>query len=68
MQVWWLNYNYNATSDYPLFNDKIKQHTYGAGVFTRIFPVRFLFVQGQIEQNFINIRYNPCWWWIERKV
>ncbi len=54
-----VNYNYNATRDYPFFNDRIKQHTYGAGVFTRIFPVRFLFIQGQIEQNFINIRYNP---------
>lgn len=55
-----VNYNYNATRDYPYFNDRIKQHTYGAGVFTRVFPVRFLFIQGQIEHNFINIRYNPA--------
>jgi hypothetical protein len=54
-----VNYHYNATRDYPYRNDKIKQHTYGGGVFTRIYPVRFLFVQGQIEQNFINLRYNP---------
>ena len=32
---------------------KLRQHTYGAGPFVRIFPVNFLFVQGQFEHNFI---------------
>ena len=54
-----VNYNYNATRDYPYFDDRIKQHTYGGGIFTRIFPVRFIFLQGQIEHNFINLRYSP---------
>jgi hypothetical protein len=53
-----VNYNYNSFRD-RLYDYKIKQHTYGAGAFTRVYPVRFLFIQGQIEQNFINSRYTP---------
>lgn len=53
------NYIYASAKNYPYIGDKIKQHQYGAGVFTRIFPVKFLFVQGQVEHNFQNIRYNP---------
>lgn len=36
--------------------EKVRQSIYGGGVFARVFPVRFLFLQGQIEQNFISQR------------
>jgi hypothetical protein len=35
---------------------KLRQSTYGAGPFVRIFPVNFLFVQGQFEKNFITYK------------
>lgn len=38
-------------------NDKLHSNLYGAGVFTRLFPVRFLFAQVQVEHNFINNKY-----------
>ncbi|MFT3904136.1 MAG: hypothetical protein QM727_13250 [Niabella sp.] len=52
-----LNYMYNSRRDYYYEGDKYKQHNYGAGVFGRVFPVDFLFVQAQLEQNFMNARY-----------
>ncbi len=51
------NYTYASAKNYSAFNDKLKQHVYGAGVFTRIFPVKFIFVQAQVEHNFMNVRY-----------
>jgi hypothetical protein len=39
--------------------ESIKQTTYGAGVFTRLFPIEFLFAQVQLEHNFINQKYIP---------
>src|ERR1043166_2990138 len=38
-------------------NDKIRQHVFGPGIFTRIYPVKFLFLQGQFEHNFTNVKY-----------
>ncbi|MEO6252044.1 MAG: hypothetical protein ABIO79_01955 [Ferruginibacter sp.] len=40
---------YYITSD-----DKLRQTVFGPGAFVRIYPVNFLFVQAQAEQNFIN--------------
>jgi hypothetical protein len=54
-----VNYNYTSYRDYQVFDDKLRQSIYGAGVFTRIFPVRFLFIQGQIEHNWILLKYLP---------
>ena len=34
-------------------NNKISQVVYGPGAFMRLFPLRFLYVQGQYEFNFI---------------
>ncbi len=34
-----------------------KQTVLGPGAFARIYPVRFLFVQGQYEQNFVNTKF-----------
>jgi len=54
------NYNYTSYRDYNyIFNDKLRQTVYGGGVFTKIYPVRFLFVQAQAEHNFINQKFIP---------
>ncbi len=54
-----VNYNYASFRDWRVFDDKLRQSTYGAGVFTRLYPVRFLFVQGQVEHNFTKQKYFP---------
>lgn len=54
-----LNYNYTSYRDVQQFNDRLRQTVYGGGVFTRIYPVRFLFAQGQFEHNFIKQKYIP---------
>ncbi len=54
-----VNYIYTSYRDYRVFDDKLRQTMYGGGVFTRIYPVRFLFAQGQLEHNFINLKYIP---------
>lgn len=48
-----VNYTYSSQRDYPSFDDRFRQTLYGGGVFTRLFPVRFLFAQAQVEHNFI---------------
>ena len=53
------NFLYNGSRDYYEFNDKVRQTVFGPGVFARLYPVRFLFVQGQIEHNFTTIKYIP---------
>ena len=53
------NFLYNGARDYLQFNDKIRQTVLGPGVFTRLYPVRFLFVQGQLEENFSTLKYKP---------
>jgi len=51
------NYTYTSFRDYYVLNDKLKQSVYGGGVFTRIFPVHFLFAQAQVEHNWIRLKY-----------
>ncbi len=51
------NYTYQGRRDYIYLNDKLRQNVFGPGVFTRLYPVRFLFVQGQFEHNFTNVKY-----------
>lgn len=48
-----INYTYSSTRDYFVVDDKFRQSMYGGGVFARLFPVRFLFAQAQIENNWI---------------
>ncbi len=55
-----VNYIYSGQRDYLEFDDKVKQNVYGGGLFTRLYPVNFLFVQGQFEHNFISLRYIPA--------
>ena len=55
-----VNYNYTSYRDYNfVFNDKLRQRVYGGGVFTKIYPVRFLFAQAQYEYNFLRLKYIP---------
>jgi hypothetical protein len=55
-----VNYNYTSYRDYNfVFNDKLRQTVYGVGAFTKIYPVRFLFLQAQAEHNFINQKFIP---------
>lgn len=52
-----LNLNYLSERADPYYNGNIRYHnlTYGGGPFVRIYPVRFLFVQGQFEANWIKV-------------
>jgi hypothetical protein len=54
------NFLYSGTRDYYQYNDKIRQTVFGPGVFARLYPVKFLFVQGQFEHNFISLKYIPA--------
>ena len=59
-------FNFNYSSDrhvtyydpysgiYYISNDKLRQTVFGPGVFARFYPIKFLFIQAQGEQNFIN--------------
>ena len=51
------NYTYASYRDYQVYNDKLRQTVYGGGVFTRLFPVKFLFAQAQLEHNWIKWKY-----------
>src|SRR5689334_9725943 len=53
------NYNYTSYKDVFSFNDKLRRSTYGAGLFTKLYPVNFLFVHAQFEHNFITEKYIP---------
>lgn len=48
-------YDY-STNLYYSSDDKLRQTVYGPGAFVRAFPIKFLFVQAQVEQNFINTK------------
>ncbi|MGJ7030475.1 hypothetical protein [Niabella hirudinis] len=54
-----LNYVFNGTRDYYEPNDKYRQHVWGPGAFVRAYPIPFLFLQAQFEQNFTNQKYTP---------
>lgn len=53
------NFVYTSARDYQAFDDKVRQTVLGPGVFTRLYPVKFLFVQGQFERNFSTVKYFP---------
>jgi len=52
-----INFEYQSLR-YPN-NYKARSTTYGAGIFTRIFPVHFLFIQAQPEYNIIKYKEIP---------
>jgi len=53
-----LNYTYQGSRDNYEINDKIRQHVFGPGVFTRIYPLPMLFLHAQAEHNFNNWNYS----------
>ena len=55
-----MSVNYISQRDYNVYGDKLRQTIYGPGAFVRIFPVKFLFAQGQYEHNFIKYKYIPA--------
>lgn len=55
-----INFTYASQRDVKEVDDKLKQTVYGGGLFTRIYPLNFLFVQGQFEHNFTSLRYKPA--------
>jgi hypothetical protein len=55
-----VNYNYTSYRDYNfVFNDKLRQKVYGGGGFVKLYPIRFLFAQAQVEHNFIRQKFIP---------
>ncbi len=56
------NYNYTSYRDVTYYgsDDKLRQSVYGGGSFIKIYPVRFLFAQAQVEHNFIKQKYIPA--------
>ena len=54
-----LNFVYSATFDYNLdgsIADKYHQTDLGPGAFIRVYPVNFIFLQAQYENNFIHYK------------
>lgn len=54
-----VNYNHSSFKHWYYRNDKMKQSTFGAGAFARLYPIRSIFAQAQYEQNFTNLTYDP---------
>lgn len=52
-----VNFQYQNSKD--LYENKYRYKTYGVGAFTRLYPVRFLFVQVQPEYNFTALKFIP---------
>src|SRR5215470_4161910 len=52
-----LNYTYQSSRDVYYLDDRSIQHVFGPGAFTRLYPIPFLFLQGQFEHNFSNLTY-----------
>lgn len=52
-----VNFNYISQRDVYTYGDKVRQTIIGPGAFVRVFPVKFLFAQAQIEHNFITEKY-----------
>lgn len=52
-----VNFEYNSQRDQ--FDGKYHSTTFGIGAFTRIYPVKFAFIQIQPEINNLNFKYFP---------
>jgi len=52
-----LNYVYTWSRDYYQYDDRVRQTVWGPGAFLRLYPVSFLFLQGQLEHNFSKYKY-----------
>jgi len=54
-----VNYSYTSQRHVQQAYDRLKQTVYGAGAFIKLYPIRFLFAQAQVEHNWINQKYVP---------
>jgi len=54
-----VNYNYTSYRDVTVYDDRLRQTQFGGGVFAKLYPVRFLFAQAQVEYNTIKQKYIP---------
>ena len=53
-----VNYNHTSYRDYNnIINSKLRQNVYGGGAFIKLYPIRFLFAQAQLEHNYIRQKY-----------
>jgi hypothetical protein len=52
-----LNINYYAERADPYYNGNVQYHNlnYGGGPFIRLYPIRFIFLEGQFEANWIKV-------------
>jgi hypothetical protein len=56
-----VNYTYATNRDYNgVLNDNLRQTMWGGGAFGRIYPLRFIFLQAQVEQNSIQQKFIPA--------
>ncbi len=55
-----VTYYNSSTGQYFSSDDKLKQTTWGPGAFLRIYPVPFLFLQAQGEENFTSQKLIPA--------
>ncbi len=53
--------NFTYTGEKAYSGDKYRQFVYGPGVFTRIYPIKEIFVQGTFEHNFTSVTYKPAY-------
>lgn len=53
-----VNYNYQSIRGYYVDGDRLRQNQYGVGTFVKIYPVRFLYAQAQVEHNFVDYKYS----------
>lgn len=62
-----VNYTYTSYRDYNgWLNDKLRQTMIGGGAFARVYPIRFLFAQAQVEENSIRQKYIPVGGGVEK--
>lgn len=54
-----INYQSQRDVSFVGSNDKIRFTSYGPGAFVRLFPLKFLFAQGQYEFNLLRTKYLP---------
>jgi hypothetical protein len=54
-----VNYSYTSQRHVQQPYDRLRQTVYGGGAFVKLYPVRFLFAQAQVEKNWIHQKYIP---------
>ena len=54
------NYTYMSQRDYSVVGDKLRSSIIAPGAFMRVFPVKFIFAQAQVEHSFMRNKYLPA--------